>query len=514
MPAHRTYAVYHAAQSSPPASVWGDINFKRQKPILEKSDRATVDDDDETGADFLIGVPDLDVDMNPSEDASGMTRAESDTVIPVPFRPAGEEVLYTHPVQQTLPTSSRPPQNPKRGVGIQWSDPMLFEELVHKAQTRIMAESETTQHRFKSWESHARNAFVGFCVVYEKYVYRTSDREDAATAQQSPINMVPALMQPLPANDHRPASMTGGGRKFVSSVRAESAGNVRSSPGFWKQGIPDLANRYIELLKFTDTPQAGRDDENLTKRMRRLKLWMDEWDHTKPFHETSVFTRMRRSPAWFGTSNWDRFLHLHSQFAMMELLFMIFTTLLYDFSFNRNSWNGSYTDNIVDVIAEYTATYAGSRDLNSFGLRKRGKYGTRAQDVALQASIGVVQGAMDLFLKPRAYRALFGAIRQAFYVKGSGQIADNVLAQLGAVSTETGSSEGRDLAADDDVPRGLRAVMPFIATYAAVHDLFSRSRGSMPSYLRTLLGGGGHSVPCAGSRPGDDVARISPVFGE
>lgn len=248
---------------------------------------------------------------------------------------------------------------------------------------------------------------------------------------------------------------------------------------------------------------------------------MDEWDHSRPdaYHEASPLTRVTRAiPFLHGSA----FIHLQCQFAMMELMLDLFTTLAGDFSSTPLAWNGTFTVNVVDRIREHMNMYLSQYKRNRLSPFSR----NFSKDLQLTTvtEVGAAVGVMITSASAYVYReAQFDPLGAAMSVVKSivkvGQWLGEKISQKNIamedilqVSREWETAE--KVYGDDDAfvynsndrPNGLRAVVPEIAMHVAISELLPNSMQLAP-YLIGKVGGAEDST--SPTKPGGTAGMAS-----
>lgn len=183
----------------------------------------------------------------------------------------------------------------------------------------------------------------------------------------------------------------------------------------------------------------------------------------------------------------------------MELLFDMFTVLHKEFIANPLSWNGTFSTNMIRVMQKHVSAYFGSKEVNMLvshersALFGRRKLGTRVSDAALKATTGVLASVIAFNgtggISGAVGGVMFKMVQELKYIHASNQIARKSIGQIGAIWLDAEEQMRANRAfTDGHSAFGLRKVMPFAATYAAVWELYNSHDGHMPEDLR-IMGG-------------------------
>lgn len=394
---------------------------------------------------------------------------------------------------------------------LDYTDKDMFQKVVDE-QTRRLRPSPDDAVVTADIVETMHMAFVSFAMKFESFIGATLDDNqtnnksvDDAIADVTPSKNLHDLMRPV---------------KPAQPISAPSPGPVESR---WNADMQSVATRYIKLHAHMLKPQRANLRDKASKRWRRLRLWVDEWDHDQPdqYHEASSWTRFKRNIPWV---NGDKRLHLECQFAMMELLLDLFTRLSFDFSINK-AWDSTFTVNMIARIREHINLYLSQYSKNR--LWPFSKHFARDLRLATITNVGaafctMIAEAGEYLWKEGSKFGFDAPVALAKSIISIGMwLGDKIMQRrvargnIGQISREWEEAEKefeRDEAlfiySTKDRPNGLRIIVPEIAMHVAISNMLRDSPMQLASYLRAKVGGAEEGVPLA-ANPGGTAGIAS-----
>lgn len=357
---------------------------------------------------------------------------------------------------------------------IDWSQPDAFERAVDVESKRLFADGVSLE----VMEDVAITAFVSF--VGKLGAVAQANAHSVANSKDIGISSTAQQLYSEAGNVFKPVSKS---VQLARNLRGRVMG--REDSASWKVGPEDLARRYMHDRALVLGPRASADIQNTHPDMQRLQWWMAEGKDKSKIASAMEALKVGAN---------DKYVFLRTQFDLMELLYDVFCTMMFDFHSNPGSWRKGITDNVRFSLDKHIKKMERSRAEGKIKSTRSNFWLKSTSCLAVTMIAAVHSGYESAMGNPVAYMKLakntiklastifeIGIAKRDLDARAvvAGQVSDVIDSTLARVQT---------LAENEPILPGLKQLMPEFAAYRAVIENYEDGGTLMPKqHMHTIL---------------------------